>query len=164
MSSRIPHILALFSSLALVAATVSAHALVACTAISATGIETKFSTTDFLNADYVEATHRYWSQADVDQVPACVVFPKSGSEVSGVVSVLLAHKDVGFAMKSGGHNPNVGFSSVDGGVLISFQNLADTVYSSSTQTAAIGPGARWGDVITALDSDKRAVVGGRIGK
>lgn len=66
-------------------------------------------------------------------------------------------------MKSGGHNPNRGFSSVDGGVLISFSNLASTTYNSESQTADLEPGGRWIEVAQALDPYGVTAVGGRIG-
>lgn len=69
-----------------------------------------------------------------------------------------------FAMKSGGHNPNRGFSSTDGGVLISFSNLASTTYNSESQTADLGPGGRWVEVTQALEPYGVTVVGGRVGK
>jgi hypothetical protein len=49
-------------------------------------------------------------------------------------------------------------------VLISFSSLAITTYNADTQTVDIGPGARWGEVITALDPYNVSVVGGRIGQ
>ena len=69
-----------------------------------------------------------------------------------------------FAIKSGGHNPNVGYSSVDGGVLISMSNLSSTVLGPDGTTVDIGPGARWIDVAEALDSSEVAVVSGRLGQ
>ena len=51
-----------------------------------------------------------------------------------------------------------------GGVLISFSKLASTTYFPQTTTADVGPGARWEEVITALEPCNVAVVGGRIGE
>ena len=48
-------------------------------------------------------------------------FPTSTDMVSAAVKLLNNYTDVPFAMKSGGHNPNVGFSSVSGGLLIAFK-------------------------------------------
>jgi FAD/FMN-containing dehydrogenase len=92
------------------------------------------------------------------------VFPTLAAAVSYVVQVLLGYPSVTFAVKSGGHNTNVGFSSVNWGVLISFSKLASTIVSADQSTADVGPGARWAEVMTALDPYNLAVVGGRIGK
>ena len=142
----------------------SANATKVCSAIALSTVETLLSSfPDNLNSDYTTAQAHYWSAAIADLVPACVVFPTTAQEVSSVVTVLQNYTDVKFAMKSGGHNPNVGWSSVDGGVLISFSKLATTTYFPDSQTVDIGPGARWGSVMTALDPYNVAVVGGRIG-
>jgi len=76
----------------------------------------------------------------------------------------LDYPSVPFAVKSGGHNTNVGFSSVNWGVLISFSKLASTNVSADQTTADVGPGARWAEVMTALEPYNLAVVGGRIGQ
>src|SRR6187402_3570979 len=68
------------------------------------------------NSDYMYAKVHYWSGVNADATPACVVFPTNAQDVSAVVRILLKYPDVGFAVKSGGHNANAGFSSVDGGV------------------------------------------------
>jgi hypothetical protein len=115
------------------------------------------------NAEYMYATSHYWSNTNAEATPACVVFPTSAEDVSAVIQVLLRYPDVPFAVKSGGHNPNTGFSSVDGGVLISFQNLNSTTLSPDRETAAVGPGSQWKDAVGALEPYGLTVVGGRLG-
>ena len=115
------------------------------------------------NANYLYAINHYWSDAQSDTTPACVVFPTSAEDVSEVIRILLQYPSVPFAVKSGGHNANVGFSSVDGGVLISFQNLHNTVLSPDRETAEVGPGARWMDAVGGLEPYGLTVVGGRLG-
>jgi FAD/FMN-containing dehydrogenase len=68
--------------------------------------------------------------ASEDDTPACVAFPTNAKQVSEIVQVLQEYTDVEFAMRSGGHNQNRGFSSVDGDVLISSNKLASTTYNS----------------------------------
>jgi FAD/FMN-containing dehydrogenase len=92
------------------------------------------------------------------------VFPTSAEEVSQIVSILQNSTGVNFAVKSGGHNPNVGYSSTDGGVLISMSNISSTVISADQKTADIGPGARWVQVAEALDPYGVTIVSGRLGK
>ena len=141
----------------------SPSASAACEEIAKGSAETEIWPLALTNPDYEDAKNHYYSSANADLTPACAVFPTSAAEVSYVVNVLLKYPTVPFAVKSGGHNPNVGFSSVNWGVLISFSKLASTNISSDHTTADIGPGARWGDVITALEPYSVAVVGGRIG-
>jgi FAD/FMN-containing dehydrogenase len=67
-------------------------------------------------------------------------------------------------LKSGGHNWNRGFSSTDGGVLISFRpNLQSVQLAHDGLTAKVGPGSRWMEVMQVLDRSNKCVVGGRVG-
>jgi hypothetical protein len=114
------------------------------------------------NSDYVSATQRYWSAANAGNVPACVFLPESPTMVAYAVGVLNNYTTVPWAVKGGGHNPNVGFSSTNGGVLISFNNYASTTLDSNN-VAHVEAGARWGDALAALEPYGRAIVGGRLG-
>ena len=67
-------------------------------------------------------------------------------------------------MKSGGHNPNNNFASVQDGPLISTAALNEVIFDSATQTVRVGPGNKWEDVIGALEGTGMTVVGGRIGE
>ena len=143
---------------------ISTNASLACNALTNTTIETENYPAGLIETEYLTAKDHYWSAANADNTPACVVFPSSVQDVSQIVSILLEYPDVNFAVKSGGHNPNVGYSSVDGGVLISMRsNLANTTISDDNSTAYVGPGARWGEVGSALEPYGVSVVGGRIG-
>lgn len=136
----------------------------ACSALarSCPGI-TLTSSSGALNVNYEYATHHYWSSVQAETAPECVVFPTSAEDVSAVIRVLLQYPTVPFAVKSGGHNANAGFSSVYEGVLISFQDSHDTVLSPDRETAEVGPGARWVDAVEALEPYGLTVVGGRLG-
>lgn len=68
-----------------------------------------------------------------------------------------------FAIKSGGHNPNQNYSSVDGGPLINLKGLNEINYDANTGTVRVGPGNRWSDVAKALEPYNVTAVGGRIG-
>ncbi|TVY29461.1 putative FAD-linked oxidoreductase [Lachnellula hyalina] len=141
----------------------SPEASAACQNISQGSAETQIYPQALADPDYLTAKNHYWDAANADLTPACVVFPTSAEQVSYVVSVLLSFPTVPFAVKSGGHNTNVGFSSVDFGVLISFSQLNSTILSSDQATAEVGSGARWENAISALEPYNLAVVGGRIG-
>ena len=71
-----------------------------------------------LPALYNSTRTSYWDAANSDDYPACMVFPSCAEEVSAVVRALDSFPDAPFALKSGGHNWNRGYSSTDGGILI----------------------------------------------
>ena len=113
---------------------------------------------------YKNTTATYWDAANDADVPACAFFPASSKDISAAMVALGKAPGVPFALKSGGHNWNRGFSSTDGGVLISFRpNLQSTNLSPDGRTAKIGPGARWVEVMQELDKSNKSVVGGRSG-
>lgn len=139
-------------------------ALAACAAIAAsTQVLTETWPIDQYTTQYRYAQNHYWSSANADNTPACAVFPQNAQEVSNIVDVLLGYPDVAFAVKSGGHNSNFGFSST-GGVLISMTNNNSTTVSSNLQTAIISPGSTWAKTVADLEQYNVAVVGGRVGK
>ncbi|KAH9218626.1 hypothetical protein DL95DRAFT_423351 [Leptodontidium sp. 2 PMI_412] len=115
------------------------------------------------SSDYTYAKSHYWSNANADAIPACVVLPTNAQEVSAVIQILLKYPDVGFATKSGGHNANVGVASSDGGVLISMSQLNSITLSSDRKQAYLSPGARWMDAVGVLEPYNLTVVGGRLG-
>jgi hypothetical protein len=82
-----------------------ASALAACSVISEGTVETISYPEGLGDYDYNYAKSHYWSAANGDLTPACVVFPTNAEEVAAVVTVLQDYTDVNFAMKSGGHNP-----------------------------------------------------------
>lgn len=116
-----------------------------------------------LGVTYTDQLHAYWSQANADNVPACMFFPKTAQDIAFAVTVLNNYTDVPWAVKGGGHNPNVGYSSTKGGILIATEPNMATTTLDSNNLAHIGPGSRWIDVATALDPYNRAVASGRLG-
>lgn len=70
--------------------------------------------------------------------------------------------NIKFAIRSGGHSPNPGWSSVgDAGILIDLQRLNQISLSEDKKVASLGPGGRWGEVIDTLDAQGATIVGGR---
>jgi hypothetical protein len=123
---------ALVASLVLPLVTATAPppaAVAACKAIRSRGIETQITPQDFLNSDYVDGKNHYWSGANADLSPSCPTFPSNTGEISKFVTILQNGTGVNFVVKSGGHNPNMGYSSIAGAVLISMSKLASTVLS-----------------------------------
>jgi FAD/FMN-containing dehydrogenase len=112
---------------------------------------------------YLAEVHSYWSLRLRESNPACVVFPQSAEDVAAAVTVLNQHPGVNFTVKSGGHDPNPGHASVDGGVLISMAELTGATYDSETGLAKVLPGGEWNDVIGDLDKHDVTVTGGRLG-
>lgn len=104
----------------------------------------------------------YWSTACKALKPSCVLLPESTEDVVDIVN-LLHDSDEPFAVKSGGHNPNEYFASVEGGPLISMERLNEVTFDEEAQTVRVGPGNRWQDVQSALDGTGYTVAGGRIG-
>ena len=81
----------------------------------------------------------------------CIVSPLSTEDVSRIMSVI-NFTGTKFAIRSGGHNPNIGYSSIDGsGLLIDMVNLNQTRLSSDKKTISIGPGQRFGPAYKQLE-------------
>lgn len=94
-----------------------------------------------LSLDYVSEQQKYWSTSCIALKPSCILFPTSAAEVS-VILQTINEGDEKFAIKSGGHNPNNYFSSVDGGPLISTARLNEAILDSNTGVLRMGPGNR----------------------
>lgn len=82
--------------------------------------------------------------------------------MSTVIKTLYNNNET-FAVKSGGHNPNQNFSSIDGGPLVSTAKLNEVILDEASKTVRVGPGNRWEDVHKVLDGTGYTVIGGRIG-
>ncbi|PWY76781.1 FAD dependent oxidoreductase [Aspergillus eucalypticola CBS 122712] len=107
---------------------------------------------------YSNAVKEYWNGVNADNRPACAFFPATAQQVSVAVQQLNKYPTAPFALKGGGHNFNVGFSSTNGGVLISFnENMSSTTRNSDGQSFDIGPGARWGDVYAVTQKTNQVV-------
>ncbi|RCI16020.1 hypothetical protein L249_1970 [Ophiocordyceps polyrhachis-furcata BCC 54312] len=113
---------------------------------------------------YVSATSDYWNVINAGKRPVCVFFPSSAADVSSAVRALMAYPAARFALRSGGHNSNPGFSSVDGGVLIAFApGLCAVDLASDAGSVLVGAGCKWDQVYSRLQPLGRTVVGGRMG-
>jgi FAD/FMN-containing dehydrogenase len=68
-----------------------------------------------------------------------------------------------FAVRSGGHNPSPGFSSVgQSGILLDLSALNEINLSHERDVASVGPGATWDSVYEELEKHQLTVVGGRV--
>lgn len=67
-----------------------------------------------------------------------------------------------FSIRGGGRLHNPGFTSNNGGVVISMVKFSQCKISEDKQTVEIGTGLRWLDVYKALEEHDVAVTGGRV--
>lgn len=79
--------------------------------------------------------HWFWSS---DEQPSCVFAPGSAEDVSVALQIIGATKTP-FAVQSGGHSSNPGFSSTKG-VHISLKRLNQVKLSADKSVAEIGFG------------------------
>ncbi|KAK5653719.1 hypothetical protein OQA88_8750 [Cercophora sp. LCS_1] len=101
----------------------------------------------------------HWFKSS-SQVPTCVVEVGSPEDVS-VALQAIGRDRAPFAVMSGGHASNLGFSSTTG-VLINMKRLDKVVLSENNKTVEIGFGQGWLDVFKKLDGTGYSVVGGRV--
>lgn len=68
-----------------------------------------------------------------------------------------------FAVKSGGHIAQAGAANIQNGVTIDLSGLNQFSLSKNRTFTTIGPGLRWGQVYTMLETYGLATPGGRSG-
>lgn len=102
--------------------------------------------------------NEHWASSS-SQTSACSFEPANAQDV-GIALQLLAKDQTPFAVKSGGHSANPGFSSTPG-VQIALFSFSEVVYDSNAQTATIGIGLIWDDVYSKLEQYGVTVVGAK---
>lgn len=96
------------------------------------------------------------------ETPACIIRVQNPQDVAKALQIIQEFQ-VPFSIRSGGHSPNPGWSSIeDPGILIDLSALNTIAVSEDKTTASIGPGQRWGSVYESLDPYGVNVIGGRI--
>lgn len=91
---------------------------------------------------------------------ACFIRLRNTADVAAALKVI-RHVGAKFAVRSGGHNPNTGFGSIDGsGVLLDLHAL-DSLSLSDDGLLHAGPGSTWGEVYDFLDPHGVSAIGGR---
>ncbi|KAF2270975.1 FAD-binding domain-containing protein [Lojkania enalia] len=116
-----------------------------------------------LSIEYFNEQNDYWSTRCGALKPSCILYPSSTEEVAAIVRILNQNNET-FVIKSGGHNPNRHFASIDGGPLISTRDLNEVIFDPASMTVRVGPGNQWDEVQEALKDSGVTVVGGRIGE
>ncbi|KAF9510991.1 hypothetical protein BS47DRAFT_1299511 [Hydnum rufescens UP504] len=110
------------------------------------------------NVPYVNDTS-HWVPSST-QASACSVEPGTVEDVSKILKII-GRTSTPFAVKSGGHATNQGFSSTPG-VHIALSRLNTVAYHQDSNTATIGAGLTWDRVYAELEPYGVTVPGGRI--
>jgi hypothetical protein len=124
---------------------------------------------------FSESMNAYWVKQACEVAPACIVRPRNVYELSRAIAILKTEYDERdrtddrktsasrglFAIRSGGHSPVLGASSIAGGVLVALSLFKDIAPAADGKSVAIGAGCTWMDVSKALEKKGLAVVGGR---
>ncbi|KAI1389101.1 FAD-binding domain-containing protein [Hypoxylon trugodes] len=105
-----------------------------------------------------EAT--YWSRS-ASLSPACVVRPRFATKVPAALKALI-NAGQSFAVRSGGHAPSTGVSSIKDGVTIDLSLINHIVYDAHSQTVRLGPSQKWKELYK-LQKFDRTVAGSRDG-
>lgn len=95
------------------------------------------------------------------QHPSCIVRPSSASDISTIIKVLRNSPKTAFAIRSGGHGTNRGFSNIDGGITLDLTSINDVKILEDATTVSAGTGATWGNIYPVLDASNRSLTGSR---
>jgi FAD/FMN-containing dehydrogenase len=122
-------------------------------------------------ARFTESVKQYWAQQACEAVPSCVVRPRDVEELSQAIKILKSEFDQRtasqncdselFAIRSGGHSPVAGASSIRGGALIDLSLFGEVTISHDEKSVTIGSGCKWGDFYKTLELRGLTVAGGR---
>ncbi|KAI9449101.1 FAD-binding domain-containing protein [Lactarius psammicola] len=104
-----------------------------------------------------DITHTYASSSEAS---TCSVEPGSADDVSKILRIIGSTRTP-FAVMSGGHMANPGFSSTRG-VQISMARFDKIKVDSTAGTVELGSGLTWDQVYAALDPIGITVIGGRV--
>ncbi|KAI0260011.1 FAD-binding domain-containing protein [Gloeopeniophorella convolvens] len=106
------------------------------------------------------ADNDHWFTSSMD-FSVCTVEPGTSKDVGAIIRTL-GKLRVPFAVKSGGHSSNPGFSSTRG-VMISMAKFNKISFNSkSPGEVEVGVGLTWDDIYERLDPEGVNVVGGRV--
>lgn len=109
----------------------------------------------------MESQLDYWNARLSDYIPTCAVYPTSAQDVSIALQAVRAAGSR-FAIKTGGHNPNTFFASVESGVLIDLGQMTERTYNNATTIGTFQPGGTFGDLYNYFQQYGRTVVGARL--
>lgn len=107
---------------------------------------------------YIASRVRYFKQTALR--PACVAVPTRSNGLQRLLKLIGEHR-LPFAVSSGQHHSNIGFSSTAGGLQIDMRQFKDLKLSEDKSYIDVGPGLTWYEVYRILDGTGVQVVGGR---
>ncbi|KIJ23509.1 hypothetical protein M422DRAFT_92143, partial [Sphaerobolus stellatus SS14] len=110
------------------------------------------------SAQYV-SDNEHWASSST-QPSTCTVEPSTPQDVATIFTVVNQTRSE-WAVKSGGHAFNPGFSSTPG-VMVSLTRFNAINYNASSSSVEVGGGNIWDDVYAKLDPFGVTVVGGRV--
>ncbi|KAJ7017545.1 FAD-binding domain-containing protein [Mycena alexandri] len=105
------------------------------------------------------ADNAHWVASSIEE-SACTVEPATAADVSAIIKIIGKTKTP-FAVKSGGHATNPGYSSTTG-VQIAMTRFNAVKYDKKSGTVAIGAGQIWDDVYAKLEPLGVVAPGGRV--
>ncbi|KAI1423464.1 FAD-binding domain-containing protein [Xylaria sp. FL1777] len=112
------------------------------------------------SSTYIASTQSYWSD-NCWQRPACIFSPADVDDVAKALAIITSTQAT-FSVRSGGHNFNIGHSSVgQEGLLIDLVNLNKISLDKEKTQVTVGAGSRWGHVHETLSGSGVSVNGGR---
>ena len=114
-----------------------------------------------INALYTAEQATYWAAQNGEIKPACYFQPRSTSDVSRGVTLLVSN-NCKFTSRGGGHSPNLGFNNIDNGVTIDNSLFGNITLSDNNSYVSIAPGAQWGNVYKYVEQYGLSVTGGRL--
>ncbi|KAJ3500938.1 hypothetical protein NMY22_g19093 [Coprinellus aureogranulatus] len=112
--------------------------------------------------EYRNISSGAWNRLNAQSQPACIALVTCASDVQAVQRSIWRHQ-ARYAVQAGGHSAGAGWSSVDGGILISFAHMNSVSYDAAKDLVTLQPGVRWGEALEALEPFGVAVMGGRLG-
>ncbi|KAK5997685.1 FAD-dependent monooxygenase sdcF [Cladobotryum mycophilum] len=108
--------------------------------------------------DYDRLINHRWSNTAILH-PGCVVTPKAAEDVSKAIKIIV-NNQCQFAVKSGGHNANAGFNSIDDGVSIDLSTLNAAYLSTDRSYVSLGAGVTWGQAYDTFNDSGIGFTGG----
>jgi FAD/FMN-containing dehydrogenase len=115
------------------------------------------------DAAFIKEQKNYWSSACREATPACILLPTSAEDVSIAVKILRDAPAARWTIKSGGHDPNVGHSSLKDGIVIALGKMKGAEYVADKGVVQLKPGGPWVDAVKSLEPYNVTVASGRIG-
>ncbi|KAJ4985683.1 FAD binding domain-containing protein [Stagonosporopsis vannaccii] len=117
----------------------------------------------FANSSSYEDSVSSYAYVGTRLRPTCLARPKTTNDVAIITKTMGKFPSVGFAVRGGGHNTNIGFAGINDGVTIDLRDMSAVQLQQSAGIVSVGAGARWQVVYDALDPYQLSVQGGRNG-